>query len=47
MESADDRVNIYFNITIDNKFNLQDLIKNLKLLDNESKIDFVEAGVNW
>tara|TARA_B100001057_G_scaffold499881_1_gene612306 strand:+ start:2786 stop:3454 length:669 start_codon:yes stop_codon:yes gene_type:complete len=47
MESADDRVNIYFNITIDNKFDLQDLIKNLKLLDNESKIDFVEAGVNW
>ena len=47
MESADNRVNIYFNITIDNKFDLQDLIKNVKLIDNESKIDFVEAGVNW
>ncbi len=47
MESSDKKVSIYFNVTIDNNFDLQNLIENLKLLDEESKVDFVESGVNW
>lgn len=47
VESLEKRTSIYFNITIDNKFDLQDLISTLKLLDRDSKVDFVESGVNW
>ena len=46
-ESHDDRISIYFNVSIDNNFDLQNLIKNLKVLDEGSKVDFVESGVNW
>jgi uncharacterized membrane protein YhiD involved in acid resistance len=47
MESLDKRISVYFNVTIDKNFDLQNLIKNLKLLDEGSKVDFVESGVNW
>lgn len=47
MESFDKRISVYFNVTIDKNFDLQNLIKNLKLLDEGSKVDFVESGVNW
>jgi len=47
VESIEKRVSIYFNITIDNNFDLQNLINSLKLLDEDSKVDFVESGVNW
>ena len=44
METHDKkRISIYFNVTIDKKFDLENLIKNLKLLDEGSKVDFVES----
>lgn len=46
-ESHDDRISIYFNVSIDKNFDLQNLIENLKKLDKGSKVDFVESGVNW
>ena len=46
-ESHDDRISIYFNVSIDKNFDLQNLIENLKVLDERSKVDFVESGVNW
>jgi uncharacterized membrane protein YhiD involved in acid resistance len=47
MESHDKRISVYFNVTIDSNFDLQSLIEGLKLLDDGSKVDFVESGVNW
>jgi|TARA_B110000483_G_C18030421_1_gene478497 uncharacterized membrane protein YhiD involved in acid resistance len=47
VESGENRITVYYNISINNNFDFQSLIKDLKLLDKDSKIDFVEAGVNW
>ena len=47
VETHDKRISVYFNVTIDSNFDLQDLIESLKLLDDGSKVDFVESGVNW
>ena len=47
MESHDKRITVYFNVTIDSNFDLQNLIESLKILDEGSKVDFVESGVNW
>ncbi len=47
MESHDKRITVYFNVTIDSNFDLQNLIESLKVLDEGSKVDFVESGVNW
>jgi len=46
-ETQDSRVSVYFNVSIDNDFNLQELIKKLKMIDEKSTLDFVESGVNW
>lgn len=46
-ETHDSRVSVYFNVSIDNNFNLQELIKKLKMIDENSSLDFVESGVNW
>ena len=46
-ESSGKRISVYYNVSINNDFDLQSLIKDLKLLDKDSKVDFVEAGVNW
>tara|TARA_X000001036_G_scaffold355225_1_gene337016 strand:+ start:669 stop:1340 length:672 start_codon:yes stop_codon:yes gene_type:complete len=46
-ESGEKRIAVYYNVSINNDFDLQSLIKDLKLLDKDSKVDFVEAGVNW
>jgi uncharacterized membrane protein YhiD involved in acid resistance len=46
-ESSEKRIAVYYNVSINNDFDLQSLIKDLKLLDEDSKVDFVEAGVNW
>ena len=46
-ETQDLRVSVYFNVSIDNNFNLQELIKKLKMIDENSSLDFVESGVNW
>jgi len=45
--SQGERTSIYFNISIDSNFDLQNLIEKLKLIDVSSKIEFVESGVNW
>ena len=47
MESQDQRISAYFNVSIDNDFDFQNLVMDLKLLDATSKVDFVESGVNW
>ena len=46
-DSHGERVSIYFNASIDPNFDLQNLIENLKTIDDSSKIEFVESGVNW
>ena len=46
-ESNGERTSIYFNVSIDRGFDLQNLIENMKKMDENSKIDFVESGVNW
>ncbi len=46
-ELDDKIINVYYNISINNNFDLQNLIEKLKHLDNNSKIEFMETGVNW
>jgi len=46
-ETQNLRTSIYFNVSINNNFNLQDLINKLKMMDENSTLDFVESGVNW
>ncbi|MDC0124971.1 DUF4956 domain-containing protein [Candidatus Pelagibacter sp.] len=46
-ETQDLRTSVYFNVSIDNNFNLQELIEKLKIIDEKSTLDFVESGVNW
>ena len=47
VETNEDRISIYLNVSIDKNFDLQNLIQNLKIIDKRSKVDFVESGVNW
>lgn len=46
-ETFENKLNTYFNISIDDEFNLQKLLNELK--DNDEDFDFsmVESGVNW
>ena len=46
-ETQGERTSIYFNVSINPNFDLQNLIEKLKLIDSNSKIEFVESGVNW
>lgn len=46
-DSHGERISIYFNVSIDPNFDLQNLIEKLKTIDDSSKIEFVESGVNW
>jgi uncharacterized membrane protein YhiD involved in acid resistance len=46
-ETLDQRTSVYFNVSIHPNFDLQNLIGKLKVIDENSKIDFVESGVNW
>lgn len=46
-ETIADKTTIYFNVSIDTKFDLQNFIEKLKDIDDQSKIEFVETGVNW
>ena len=46
-ETQGERTSIYFNVSINPNFDLQNLIEKLKLIDTNSKIEFVESGVNW
>tara|TARA_B100000795_G_scaffold259099_1_gene233740 strand:+ start:505 stop:1173 length:669 start_codon:yes stop_codon:yes gene_type:complete len=46
-QSQGERTSVYLNVSIDPNFDLQNLIEKLKLIDVNSKIEFVESGVNW
>ena len=46
-QSQGERTSVYLNVSIDPNFDLQNLIEKLKLIDANSKIEFVESGVNW
>lgn len=46
-ESIESKTTVYFNVSIDAKFDLQNLINKLKIIDKDSRIEFVETGVNW
>ena len=46
-QSQGERTSVYINVSINPNFDLQNLIKKLKLIDIDSKIEFVETGVNW
>ena len=46
-ETQGERTSIYLNVSINPNFDLQNLIEKLKLIDTNSKIEFVESGVNW
>ena len=40
-------INAYFNISVNEEFNLQELINDLKNNDNDIEFNMVESGVNW
>ena len=46
-ESIESKTTVYFNVSIDAKFDLQNLIDKFKIIDKDSRIEFVETGVNW
>ena len=47
METNDARIDACYNISINNNFDMQNLIDSLRILDKDSKVDFMETGVNW
>ena len=46
-ENIEDKINVYFNISVNEEFNLQNLINDLKNIDNDIDFNMVESGVNW
>jgi len=46
-ESIGQNVNAYFNISVSEDFNFQELINDLKDIENEIDFNMVESGVNW
>ena len=46
-ESMGQNVNAYFNISVSEDFNFQELINDLKDVENEIGFNMVESGVNW
>ena len=46
-ENAGDKINAYFNISVDEGFNFQELIDALKNTDGDIEFNMVESGVNW
>ncbi|MDB3881269.1 DUF4956 domain-containing protein [Gammaproteobacteria bacterium] len=46
-EKNGDKINAYFNISVNEDFNFQELIEELKNKDNEIDFNMVESGVNW
>ena len=47
MESIDGKINIFYNISTSDTFDLQDLLTNLKEHDQALEFNFVESSVNW
>ena len=46
-ESNENKINAYFNISVNEEFKLQELIHDLKNSDNDIEFNMVESGVNW
>jgi len=46
-ENTGNKINAYFNISVDGDFNFQELIDALKNTDNDIDFNMVESGVNW
>ena len=46
-ENNENIINAYFNISVNEEFNLQELINALKNSDNDIEFNMVESGVNW
>ena len=46
-ETFENKLNTYFNISIDDEFNLQELLNELKNSDEDFDFSMVESGVNW
>lgn len=46
-ENNGNKINAYFNISVKEDFNLQELINDLKDSDNDIEFNMVESGVNW
>lgn len=46
-ESNDNKINAYFNISVNDEFNLHELMNALKNSDNDIEFNMVESGVNW
>tara|TARA_B100000524_G_C23648515_1_gene369363 strand:+ start:1196 stop:1867 length:672 start_codon:yes stop_codon:yes gene_type:complete len=46
-ENTGNKINAYFNISVDEDFNFQELIDALKNTDNDIDFNMVESGVNW
>ena len=46
-ENTGNKINAYFNISVDEGFNFQELIDALKNTDSDIDFNMVESGVNW
>jgi len=46
-ENVDEKISVYFNISVSEDFNFQELIDDLKDSDEEIDFNMVESGVNW
>lgn len=47
IESAENRINAYINVSVSSAFDLQQLIIDLKKHDDSVQFNLVESGVNW
>jgi|TARA_B100001094_G_C17943157_1_gene676645 hypothetical protein len=46
-ENTGNKINAYFNISVGEDFNFQELIDALKNTDSDIDFNMVESGVNW
>jgi len=46
-ENVEEKISVYFNISVSEDFNFQELIDDLKNSDEGIDFNMVEAGVNW
>jgi uncharacterized membrane protein YhiD involved in acid resistance len=46
-ENVEEKISVYFNISVSEDFNFQELIDDLKDSDEEIDFNMVESGVNW
>ena len=46
-ENVEEKISVYFNISVSEDFNFQELIDDLKNSDEEIDFNMVESGVNW